>query len=97
MRISARDFGVGRHGDRQRDYRSLWEDPYHLPGVAQVLALHCTEKQTVRTVFPLREHPGLRLRRKHWKAAGKGGSHTITGYTVFLNPGLPKDSRPHLQ
>lgn len=38
VRISARDFEVGKQGDR-RDHSSLWGDPYHLPGVGQVLAI----------------------------------------------------------
>lgn len=96
MRISARDFGVGRQGDR-KDHSSLWEDSYHLPGVEYVLALHCTRKQSLRTVFPLREHPELGLGRKHEKAGGKGGSQAMTGYIVFLIPELPKDFQPHLQ
>lgn len=96
VRISARDFEVGRQGDG-REHSSLWEDPYHLSGVGHVLALQCARKQTLRTLFPLREHPELMLGRKHWKVGGKGGPHTMTGYIVFLNPGLPKDSQPHLQ
>lgn len=70
---------------------AIWgEDPYHLPGVGQVLALHCTKKQSLPTEGTPRAEAGE-------EAGGKGGAHTTTGYIVFLNPGLPKDSQPHLQ
>lgn len=54
-------------------------------------SLHYTAQRS--RVFPLREHPELRLERKQEGRAGL----TMTGYIVFPNPGLPKDSQPHLQ